>query len=89
MFQDNRRDMGAVIVEAERNNSVGDNISMEKYMWHEDSGASCNVANDTAGMFDCNRIHSYLKIGNGKYMYSRRIGKMKIMIVQANGSTLD
>jgi hypothetical protein len=36
MFQDNRRDMGALIVEAERNNSVSDNISMEKYMWHEE-----------------------------------------------------
>jgi hypothetical protein len=89
MFQDHRRDMGAVIVEAERNNSVRDNISMKKYLWHEDSGASCDVANDTAGMFDCNHIHSDLKIGNGIYLYSSRIGKMKIMIVQANGSTLD
>jgi hypothetical protein len=47
------------------------------------------VANNTAGMFDYSRIHSYLKIGNVKYMYLSRIGKKKIMIVQANGSILD
>jgi extradiol dioxygenase family protein len=32
MFQNNRRDMGAVTVETERNNSVSYNISMEKYL---------------------------------------------------------
>jgi hypothetical protein len=89
MFQENRRDLGAVTVEAERNNSVSDNISMKKYLWHEDSGASCHVGNDTAGMFDCNCVHSYLMIGHGKYMYLSRIGRKKIKIMQANGSTLD
>jgi hypothetical protein len=89
MFQDNSRDMGAVNVAVERNNSVSDNISMVKYLWHGDSGASCHVGNNTAGMFDCSRIYSYLQIGHGKYMYSSRIGKQKVMIVQANGSTLD
>jgi hypothetical protein len=73
IFQDNRRDMGAVTVEAERNNIVSDNISMEKYLWLRDSGASCHVGNDTAGMFDSNRIHSY-QIVNGKYMYTISIG---------------
>jgi hypothetical protein len=89
MFQDNRRDLGAVTVEAERNSSVSENISMKKIFWHGDSGASGHVTNDTAGMFNCSRIHSYVKIGNGKYMYITRIGKRKEMIVQANHSTLD
>jgi hypothetical protein len=89
MIQDNRRDMGAVNVEAERNNSVSDNISMDKYLWHGDSSASCHEANNTAGIFDYSRIKSYLKIGNGKYLYSSRIGKKNVMIVQANSSTLD
>jgi hypothetical protein len=89
MFRDNRRDMGAVTVEAESNNSVSDNISMDKYLWHGDSSASCHEANDTAGIFDYSRINSYLKIANGKYLYSSKIGKKKVMIVQANGSTLD
>jgi hypothetical protein len=62
---------------------------MKKYLWLRDSGASCHVTKDTAGMFDCICIHSYLKIGNGKYMYSSTIGKKKVTIVQANGSTLD
>jgi hypothetical protein len=65
MFQDNRRDMGAVTIEAERSNSVSDNISLDKYLWHEESDASCHVGKDTAGMNDCNRVHSYLKIGSG------------------------
>jgi hypothetical protein len=62
---------------------------MKKYLWLEDSGASCHVTNNTAGMFDCSCIHSYLKIGNGKYMYLYRVGKKRVTIVQANGSTLD
>jgi hypothetical protein len=52
-------------------------------------GASCHVGKDTAGMNACNRVHSYLKIGHGKYMYSSKIDKQKVMIVQENGSTLD
>jgi hypothetical protein len=84
MFQDNRRDMGAVTVEAERNNSVSV-ISTDKYLWLGDLSESFHVENDTADIFDYSRIHSYLKIGNGKYLYSRRISKVKIMIVQANG----
>jgi hypothetical protein len=66
MFQNNRHDLGAVSIKAERNNSVSDNISMEKYLWHEDSGESYHEANDSAGMFDYSRIYSYLKIGHGK-----------------------
>jgi hypothetical protein len=86
MFQDNIRDLGAVTVEAKRNNRVSDNISIDKYLWHGDNGASCHEANDTAGIFDYSRIHSSLKIGNCKYFYSSRIGKRKVMVVQANGS---
>jgi hypothetical protein len=62
---------------------------MIKYLWHGDSGASFHVVNTTFGTNDCNRLHSYLKIGNGKYMYLSRIGKKKIRIVQVNGSTID
>jgi hypothetical protein len=87
MFQNNRHDLGAVTVETERNSSVSENKS--KYLWLEESVASYHLTIDTAGMFDCICIHSYLKIGHGKYMYSSRIGKKKVTIVQANGSILD
>jgi hypothetical protein len=89
MFQDNRRDLDAVTVEAERYSSVSDIISMEIYLCHEDSGASCHLTKDTAGMFDCICIHSFLKICSGKNTYSSRICKKKVTIVQANGSILD
>jgi hypothetical protein len=85
----NSRDLGAVTVEAERNSRVSDNISMKKYLLLGKSGASCHVTKNTAGIFDCICIHSHLRIGNGKYMYSRTIGKKKVTIVQANCSTLD
>jgi hypothetical protein len=89
MFQAKKRDLGAVTVEAERNSSVSEIISIKKYFWLGESGASCHVMNNTAGMFDCSCIHSYLKIGNGKYIYFSKIGKKKVTIVQANSSTLD
>jgi hypothetical protein len=44
--------MGAVIVEAARNNSVSDNISKDEYLWHGDSGAYFHEANYTDGIFD-------------------------------------
>jgi hypothetical protein len=40
MFQDNRRDLGAVTVEIERNSSVSESISMQKYLWIGGGGAS-------------------------------------------------
>jgi hypothetical protein len=89
MFQKNRRDLGAVSVKAEINNSVSDNITMEKYLWLRDNGASFHEANDTADIFYYSRIHSYLTNGNGKYLNSSRIGKKKTRIIQASGSTLD
>jgi hypothetical protein len=89
MFQNNRRDLGEVTVEAERNSSVSENKSMQKYLWLRESGASYHLTVDTAGMYDCSCIHSYLKIGHDKCMYSSRIVKKKVTIVQANGSILD
>jgi hypothetical protein len=88
MFQDNRRDLGAVTVETERYSSFSENISMQKYLWLGDSGEACHVTTNTAGMFECSRTHSYLQISNGKYLYSIRISKKKVTIVQANGFTL-
>jgi hypothetical protein len=40
MFQNNRRDLGAVTVETERNSSVSENKSMQRYLWFGDSGTS-------------------------------------------------
>jgi hypothetical protein len=89
MFQNNRRDLGAVTFETERNSSVSENKSMKKYLWIGESDSSYHLTNNTASMFDCSRIHSYLKIGHGKYMYSSKIGKKKVTIVQSNCSILD
>ena len=65
------------------------NAHLKKHVWLGDSGASVHVTNDSNGMFDCRRIHLYLKISNGKHLYSSMIGKKKASIVQANGSTVD
>jgi hypothetical protein len=62
-LQNNRRDLGAVTVETERNSSVSENKSMQKDLWLGESSASYHSTNDTSGMSDCRRIHSYLKNG--------------------------
>ena len=64
-------------------------VPLKKHVWLGDSGASVHVTNDSTSMFECCRIHLYLKISNGKHLYSSMIGKKKASIVQANGSTLD
>ena len=61
--------------------------TLKKHLWLGDSGASVHVTNDANSMFDCRRIHLYLKISYGKNLYSSMIGKKKASIIQANGST--
>ena len=89
LFHQNRRDIGAATLDTDMSGDGFNNTYLKKHVWLGDSGASVHVTNDAAGMFDCHNINSYVKINNGKNLYSSMIGNKKVSIVQANGSTTD
>ena len=57
-------------------------------IWLGDSGASCHMTNDDAGMFDCRKYQSMITIGNGKSVLSPKIGKQKLLVIQKDGRTV-
>ena len=83
--QQNWRDLGAATIDTDIGNDGFNNTSLKKHTWLGDSGASVHVTNDATSMFDCQRIHLYLKISNGKHLYASMIGKRKVLILQGNG----
>jgi glutaredoxin len=50
-------------------------------IWIGDSGASCHITCTDAGMYDCRRINSAVKIGNGKLLRVTKIGKKRMSII--------
>ena len=57
-------------------------------IWLGDSGASCHMTNDDAGMFECRQYQSMIQIGNGKSILSPKIGNQKLLVVQKDGTTV-
>ena len=55
--------------------------------WIGDSGASCHMTNQSDGMFEIRDIDEDITIGNGKPMKATKVGKLKVEMVQKNGST--
>ena len=62
--------------------------SLFKNIWLGDTGASCHMTNDDAGMFDCRQHQSMIKIGNGKSLLSTKIGKKNVLVVQKDGTSV-
>jgi gag-polypeptide of LTR copia-type len=58
-----------------------------KNLWLGDSGASCHMTCNLAGMFDCVDIKSPVKIGNGKTLMATKLGKMRMLVLQTDGSS--
>ena len=75
LFQENRCDLCAATIHTDLIGDGFNNTSLKKRVWLGDSGASVHVTYDATSMFDCPHIHLYLKISNGKHLYSNMIGK--------------
>ena len=65
----------------------GKEVEFSSNTWIGDSGASCHMTNDDSGMFETNEIHEEITIGNGKPMIATKVGKIKVDLVQNDGST--
>jgi hypothetical protein len=60
-----------------------------KNTWLGDSAASTHMGNCDAGMFNVEMISSPIKIGDGKVLTATKIGKKRLTVVQADGTTTD
>jgi len=63
--------------------------SPSPYLWLGDSGASCHMTAFDSGLFDWEPIRSPIRIGNGKTLTATKIGKIKLTVMQVDGTTLD
>ena len=52
-----------------------------------DSGASCHMVNSDINMFDTKIINEDITIGNGESVQAVKVGKLKIQILEKDGST--
>jgi Reverse transcriptase (RNA-dependent DNA polymerase)/gag-polypeptide of LTR copia-type len=56
-------------------------------IWLGDSGASCHMTNDSEGMFDCKVINDRIKIGDGKLLHAKMMGKKRVTMTSNNKTT--
>jgi hypothetical protein len=64
-----------------------DGSKLTKDTWIGDTGASCHMTNDDTGMYEVKTIDDEITVGNGKPMKATKIGKIKMEIIQVDGST--
>ena len=64
-------------------------VAKQKNVWLCDSGASCFMGPSDEGMCDCQVIDESVTIGNGDSVKAVKIGKRRMTVHQADGSTLD
>ena len=62
-------------------------VNMEEWIWIGESVASCHMANDETGMFKVETIQAEITIGNRKPLMAKKIGKLKLDIMQKDGSS--
>jgi hypothetical protein len=89
LFWQHRHDLGATTIETDKKGTVAKSVAHKIHLWIGDSGASCHMTSNDVGMFDCRYKKSFLRLGNGTMMCSNKIGDMKFLVVQEDGSYMD
>ena len=64
-------------------------MNMDEWTWIGDSGASCHMTNNDTGMYEVQTIQDEITIGNGKPLIATKIGKLKVDIMQKDGSSME
>jgi hypothetical protein len=55
-------------------------------IWLGDTGASTHMTNNDDGMFDCKKINSTIRVGDGKSIKATKIGKKRVAVIQKDGT---
>jgi len=62
---------------------------MSEDIWMGDSGASTHMGNCEKGMFEVREVKESVKIGNGKSLEVKKVGKKRVTIIQKDGRKMD
>ena len=60
-----------------------------KDTWYVDSAASTHMGNSDVGMFDYEDINERVTVGNGKTVWAKKQGKIRLIVIQMDGSTTE
>ena len=68
---------------------VEDFTNFTKDTWYADSAASTHMGNTDDGMFDYEDINEKVTVGNGKTVWAKKRGKIRLTVIQMDGSTAE
>jgi hypothetical protein len=60
-----------------------------KDTWYADSAASTHMGNTDVGMFDYEDINERVTVGNGKTIWAKKRGKIRLTVIQLDGATAE
>jgi hypothetical protein len=60
-----------------------------KDTWYADSAASTHMGNTDVGMFDYEDINERVTVGNGKTIWAKKRGKIRLTVIQLDGTTAE
>ena len=66
-----------------------DFTNFTKDTWFADSAASTHMGNTDDGMFDYEDINEKVTVGNGKTVWAKKKGKIRLTVIQMDGSTAE
>jgi hypothetical protein len=62
------------------------NDGIASKIWIGDSGASCHYCNSEEGLYDHTTILEEITVGNGNKMLAKKVGSLRCMVQQKNGT---
>jgi len=56
-------------------------------LWIADSGASTHITTSDMGLFDIKNVNDPVQVGDGKFVYATKVGKLTVKYTNENGDT--
>jgi len=56
-------------------------------LWIADSGASTHITTSDIGLFDIKNVNDPVQVGDGKFVYATKVGKLTVKYTNTNGDT--
>jgi hypothetical protein len=66
-----------------------DQSDFSRWTWYADTAASTHMGNTDEGIFDYIEINEPVTIGNGKDIWAKKRGKMRLTVLQKDGTSSD
>jgi hypothetical protein len=67
-------------------NQPTNNLGKSTHIWIADSGASCHLTNDDTAMYNCQKVHERICVGDGREILATKQGSILVEVHQCNGT---